>query len=102
MPVLSLINKKLLLCTLANLILTLLSYGNEGGRRGSGHEVSYSSARTHDSNEISKATSTFLEPSNSMELFPILSKVIGSLKSKMAAIKPEVHESQHVDMIEAK
>jgi len=69
---------------------------------GSRYEITYISARTDDSNEISTATPTFLRFSNSVELFSILPDVNGSRKSKAAAVKPEVHVSQLVDMIESK
>jgi len=70
-------------------------------------KISYVWARTHDSNEISTVTPTFmrssnLRSSNSVELVPMLPDVSGSRKSKMAAVKPEVYVSQLVDMIESK
>jgi len=67
---------------------------------GSRYAVTYISARIHDSIEISTATPTFSRSSNSVELVLILPDVNGSRKSKMAAVKPEVHVSQLVDMIE--
>jgi len=52
------------------------------------------------------ATPTYSRSSNSVELVhrlvPILPDVKESRKSKMAAIKPEVHVSHLVDMIESK
>jgi len=57
------------------------------------YEITYISARTHDSNEISTATPTFLRSYNSVELVPILPDVSRSWKSKMAGVKPEVHVS---------
>jgi len=66
------------------------------------YEITYISARTHDSNEVSTATPTFLRSSNSVELVSILPAVNGSQKSKMATGKPEVHVYQLVDMIESK
>jgi len=65
-------------------------------------EITYISARTDDSNTISTATPTPSRFSNSVELVPILPDVNGSRKSKVAAVKPEVHVSQLVDMIESK
>jgi len=44
---------------------------------GSRYEITYISARTHDSNEISTATLTFSRSSNSVELVPILPDVNG-------------------------
>jgi len=69
---------------------------------GSRYEITYISALIHDSNEISTSTPTFSRTSNSVKLVPILPNVNGSLKSKMAAVKPEVHVSQLVHMIESK
>jgi len=69
-----------------------------GGR----YEITYISARTDDSNGISTATSTFSSFSNHVKLVPILPDVNGSRKSKVTAVKPEVHVSQLVDMIESK
>jgi len=77
---------------------------NQGWRQltGSRYEITYISARTHDSNEISTATPTFWRSSNSVELVSILHDVNGSRKSKLTAVKPEVHVSQLVDKIESK
>jgi len=69
---------------------------------GSRYEITYISTRTHDSNEILTATSTFSRSSNSVEIVPILPDVSRSRKSKMAAVKPEVHVSRLVDIIESK
>jgi len=69
---------------------------------GSRYEKKNISARTLDSNEISTATPTFSRSSNSVELVSILPDVNESLKSKMAAVKPEVYVSQLVDMIKSK
>jgi len=57
------------------------------------YEITHISARIHDGNEISTATPTFLRSCNSVETVSILPDVNGSQKSKMAAVKPEVHES---------
>jgi len=57
------------------------------------YEITHISARTHISNEFSKATHPFSRSSNSVELVPILPAVNGSQKSKMASVKPEVHVS---------
>jgi len=57
---------------------------------GSTYQITYVSARTHNSNEISTATPTFSRSSNSVELVPIvLPDVNGSRKSEMAGVKPE-------------
>jgi len=69
---------------------------------GSRYAITYISARIYDSNKISAVTPTFMRFSNSVELVSILPDVNGSRKSKMAAVKPEVHVSQLVGMIESK
>jgi len=69
---------------------------------GSRYGIMYISTCTHDSNEITTATPTFLRSSNSVELVSILPNVNGSRKSKIAAVKPEVHVTQLEDMIESK
>jgi len=69
---------------------------------GSLYEITYISARTHDSNGISTANPTFSRSRNSVELVSILPDVNGSRKFKMAAVKQEVHVSQLVDKIESK
>jgi len=69
---------------------------------GSRYELTYSPARTHDSNGISTDTPIFSKSRNLVKLVPILPDVSGSRKSKLAAVKPEVHVSQLVDMIESK
>jgi len=66
---------------------------------GSRYEITYISARNHDSNKSLTAITTFSRSSNSVELVPILLDVNGSRKSKMAAAKPEVHVSQLVYII---
>src|SRR5664279_3558025 len=60
------------------------------------------SASIAHSNEIETATPTFSGSSNSMALLRILSDIIGSRKSKMAAGKPEVLISQLSDNIETR
>jgi len=62
---------------------------------GSRYEITYISASTAN-NEISTATSTFSRFRSSVKLVPVLPDVNGSRKSKMAAVKPEVHVSQLV------
>jgi len=69
---------------------------------GSRYKLTYISARTHDSNEISTADPTFSRSGKSVEVVPILPDVNRSRKSKIAVVKPEVHVSQLVDMIEFK
>jgi len=64
------------------------------------YEITYISARTHDSNEISTATPPFSRSSNSVELVLILPDLNGSQKSKMIAVKLEMHVYQLVDMTE--
>jgi len=63
---------------------------------GSRYEITYISARTRNSNGILTTTPTFSRSSNPMELFPILLDVSGSRKSKMAAVKAEMHVCQLV------
>jgi len=77
---------------------------NQGWRplTGSRYDVTYISARTHDYNEISTGTPTFLRSCHSVEIVPILPEVNGSRKSKMAAFKPEMHVTQLADMIKSK
>jgi len=66
---------------------------------GSWYEITYISARAYDSNQMWTAIPTFLRSSNSVELVPILSGLNGSQIFKMAAVKPKVHVSQLVDMM---
>jgi len=69
---------------------------------GSRYEITYISARTDDSNEISTATPTFVRFSNSVVIVPILPDVNASRKSKVATVKLEVHVSRLVDIRESK
>jgi len=53
---------------------------------GNRYEITYISARIHDSNDISTATPIFSRSSNSVELVSILPDVNGSRKFNMAAV----------------
>src|SRR5664279_1465174 len=62
----------------------------------------YISACRRDRNAFSTANPTFSGSSNSMVLLRIISDIIGSLRSKMAAGKPEVLLSQRSNNIETR
>jgi len=69
---------------------------------GSRYEITYISARTPDSKDISTSNPTFSRSNNSVELVLILPDVSGSRKSKMAAAKSEMDVSQFLYMLESK